>query len=174
MTLMIDLQIIQNLSQWTGEPSALNSADLRLAAAVIAEGGAIRGTIEQITARLANAHWLTVLRDERSDQIVGVAALKNPNSQYRRDTFSHAKVSLDGYENAKELGYVVVAADWQGKGLAERLIERIISEIRQPVYATTDNPKMIGKLHRAGLRQVGSAWRGQRGRLSLWVGLPRN
>lgn len=78
-------------------------------------------------------------------------------------------MAIDGYEDAPELGYIVVAKDMEGQGLGERLVRAVADPLTKACFATTDNPRMHGKLSRAGFSRQGQDWQGARGNLSLWT-----
>ena len=160
---------INQESPWIGKAGDLTPADLLSIARLVFDGRAVRGTVEQISARLENAHQLALFRDEGSGRIVAVAALKRPDPGYRRDTFDHAVVPIAGHEEAPELGYVVVAEDKRGRHLSSKLMDLILNDVDGPVFSTTDDETMKKNLRRAGFKQVGQAWKGNRGVLSLWV-----
>jgi len=113
-----------------------------------------------------------LLREAGTNRIVGVGVLKAPSANYRSNKFAEAGVDIDGYEDAPELGYVAVANDMEGQGLAERLVRAVVDPLTEGCFATTDNPRMHGKLSRAGFLRQGQHWQGARGKLSLWTRPP--
>lgn len=100
---------------------------------------------------------------------VGAAALKTPLGSYRTKIFRSAGVPLTGYETAPEVGYVVVAKEMRGRGLATNLVDAIVSQIQIPTFATTDDDAMKHILATAGFKNVGLEWKGNRGKLTLWT-----
>ncbi|MBZ6383661.1 hypothetical protein [Sphingomonas sanguinis] len=154
---------------WTGRFTDLGRDDQRAVAALVKEGGAIPDTIEQILPRLARSHRVELLRDAGTSRIVGVGVLKDPSAHYRSDKFAKAGVAVDGYEDAPELGYIVVAKDRERQGLGERLVRAVADPLTQSCFATTDDPTMFRKLARAGFSRQGQDWQGARGKLSLWT-----
>ena len=155
---------------WLGTFSALSAGDQQVVAQLVVDGGALNATREQIAGRLARAYLLVLLREVGTDRIIAVGSLKSPDAGYRRRTFvEKARVAVDGFERASELGYVVVAADMRGKRLSGLLVEHVVIALEGPCYATTDDATMKKNLSRCGFAEVGQAWRGQRGMLSLWI-----
>jgi len=157
---------------WVGRFSELASDDARAVAELVAAGGAIIGTAEEIAGRLKRARCIAILREDSTGRIVGIAALKRPQQAYRLNKFADAGVPIKGYEEALELGYVVVAEDMRGRRLSRRLVELVADEIGEPVFATTGSGTMKNNLERSGFAQVGREWRGNSGALSLWIYSP--
>lgn len=154
---------------WVGTFSDLSSNDRILVAQLVSDGGAVGGTVNEIASRLNRAQMLTLLREQGTNRIIGVASLKSPNPNYRMRKFNDAGVEITGYEAAPELGYVVVTKDMRGKGLSGRLVDLIVNHIHEPTFATTDSDFMKKNLRRSGFTAVGREWRGERGMLSLWT-----
>ncbi|WIW89576.1 GNAT family N-acetyltransferase [Sphingobium sp. V4] len=154
---------------WTGRFTDLEPKDQRAVATLVKEGGAIPDSTEQILPRLGRSHRVELLREPGTNRIVGAGMLKAPSANYRYNKFTEAGVTIDGYENASELGYVVVANDMRGQGLGERLVRAVADPLTESCFATTDDPRMHGKLTRAGFSRQGHEWEGARGKLSLWT-----
>jgi RimJ/RimL family protein N-acetyltransferase len=157
---------------WVGTFDDLNPVDRLSVAQLVVDGGAIVGARDQIAARLKNARMLVVLREEGTGRIVGVASLKNPDPGYRQNKFADAGVAIAGYEDAPELGYVVVAKEMRGKKLSGRLVDLIAKKLCEPAFATTDNETMMHNLSRSGFNRVGREWQGKKAALSLWIFTP--
>lgn len=160
------------INRWFGAFDDLSSEDQLEVARLVKDGGAISGTVEQITQRLMRTRQLALLRVKLNNRVVGVAALKTPTKQYRADKFAAAGVPIAAYETALELGYVVVAEDMRGKKLSGDLSDAIAKEIRGPAFATTDSNTMKKNLQRSGFSRVGHEWQGLKGALSLWIITP--
>lgn len=162
-----------NICSWTGTFEELATEEKEEVARLVLDGGAVDATREQIGNRLRKASRLALLRDCSTGRVAGVAALKRPNRAYRRRKFADAGVPLSGFENAPELGYVVVAEAKRGQKLSGRLVELIAQNLREPAFATTDSDTMKNNLERSGFSRAGSEWQGTKGRLSLWTFKPR-
>ncbi|WOJ88342.1 hypothetical protein RZS28_10875 [Methylocapsa polymorpha] len=161
------------LYSWSGGFADLISEDRRSVAQLVKDGGAIVGSIEQVTNRLDRTQMLALLHDQATDRIVGVAVLKTPGQGYRADKFAIAGVPITGFEAAPELGYVVVAEDMRGRQLSGCLVDAIVKGLRVPVFATTDSSTMKNNLTGSGFTRVGQEWQGQKATLSLWTFTPR-
>ena len=160
------------VNRWFGAFDDLSCDDQLLVARLVKDGGAIGGTVEEITQRLKRTRNLALLRVKLNNRIVGVAALKTPTKQYRADKFAAASVPIANYETALELGYVVVAEDMRGKKLSADLCDAIAKEIRGPAFATTDSSTIKKNLQRSGFTKTGREWQGRKGALSLWTITP--
>lgn len=157
---------------WIGTFDDLDPQDRLAVAQLVVDGSAVLGTVDEIAARLTNARTVVLLREEGTDRVVGVAALKNPASRYRLNKFADAGVAIAGYENAPELGYAVVAEDMRGKQLSGRLVDMVAKDVSEPTFATTDSNTMMNNLSRSGFIKVGREWQGKKGALSLWTLAP--
>lgn len=154
---------------WLGRFDALKLDDQLSVAELVEAGGAIKGTVQIIGARLRRTRMLALSRAIDTDRIVGVAALKEPSEAYREGNFAAAGVPIIGYEAAPELGYVVIAEEMKGRRLSGCLVEAIVDEIHEPAFATTDSNTMRNNLQRSGFTRVGQEWPGLKGNLSLWT-----
>ncbi len=139
---------------WIGMFEELAAEVQNEVARLVLEGGALNATEEQIHNRLSKASRLALLRDRSTGRIAGVAGLKRPDRHYRARKFADAGVSLSGFENAPELGYVVVAEAMRGQQLSGHLVELIAQDLRTPAFATTDSATMKNNLERSGFGQV--------------------
>lgn len=158
---------------WSGVFGELSRDDQLFVARIVKEGGAIEGTVKEITQRLSRTRNLVLLRVKEDNRIVGVAALKNPDANYRANKFVAASVPIGDYATAPELGYVVISEEMRGQKLSGNLCDAIAQEICEPAFATTDNSTMKKNLKRSGFTKVGREWKGQKGMLSLWTTTPR-
>jgi predicted GNAT family N-acyltransferase len=146
---------------WSCGFTDLVADDRRSVAELVMDGGAIVGSIEQVSTRLNRTQTLVLLREQATDRVVGVAALKKPGQRYRANKFATAGVQITGFEATPELGYVVVAEDMRGKQLLGGLVDTIATSLREPVFATTDSDTMRNSLTRSGFIRVGREWQGQ-------------
>lgn len=99
--------------------------------------------------------------------IVGIGAIKRVRSRYAAGLAKKARVDL--HPPGSEVGYIAVGKEHWGYKLGLRILLELLSGFVGPVYATTDSPKMMEALLKAGFSEIGLAWRGARGDLSLWV-----
>lgn len=154
---------------WSGNFNDLVPDDQRAVAQLVVAGGAVVGTVDDLLARLKRSRRVALLREKRTNRIVAAAAWKRPVAAYRRDNFIKADASIEGFETASELGYVVISPDMQGKQLSGGLVTAIVEQITEPTFATTDSNTMRRNLQRSGFTRVGSEWQGKKGMLSLWT-----
>lgn len=157
------------LARWFGSFADLSLADQRAVVELVKAGGAIQGSVEEILPRLCRTRMMALLREGERGRIVGAGALKTPLRHYRQGRFAHAGASIAGFEEAPELGYVVVHRDRRGQMLSGDIVEAIAAAIHEPAFATTDSNTMCNNLERSGFMRVGTDWQGSKGTLSLWV-----
>jgi GNAT superfamily N-acetyltransferase len=87
--------------------------------------------------RIRDASQLLFLRDSH-EQLVGVGALKQPLSSYRRKVFTKARATVPADEYRIELGWIAVAKSHQRRGLWRRIIGQLISlSENENLFATT-------------------------------------
>lgn len=110
-----------------------------------------------LRSRIENAYFLAWVA-ENGGEIVGVAALKKPNENYRASVFRKAQMKEEPSKYEAELGWIFVKNEYRRKGLATRLVEKLFSvKIPKSVYATTrkKNDPMVPILKRFGFVQSG-------------------
>lgn len=93
--------------------------------------------------RVENARTLVMLYDE--GVLVGTAAIKNPEPDYRVGVFDKAASDLSASTYSVELGYVVVAKSHRGQKLSWKLADAALPFVgTEQVFATTrmDNEAM--------------------------------
>lgn len=119
--------------------------------------------------RIKNA-FLLVWVSAGVGNVVGVAALKRPNENYRSSVFKKAcskeKPSL--YE--AELGWIFVKEEFRGKSVATQLINEILSaKVLTTIYATAreKNDSILSILKRLGFKQNGNAYPSNEGHYSV-------
>ena len=162
----------QNIDIWTGSFNDVTEEDQLAVARLVVNGKAVLGSVENLLVRLKRTRCVALLRKSGSNRIIGAAALKQPGTTYRREVFVKSGAAIAGYEAAPELGYVVIAADMQGKQLSGGLVSVIAGRITEPTFATTDSNTMRNNLERSSFTRVGGEWRGDKGMLSLWTTTP--
>jgi GNAT superfamily N-acetyltransferase len=122
--------------------------------------------------RIARAERLAFALLDR--ELVGVGAIKSPDSVYRKSVFrksgaGHADTAFD-----LELVWVNVRAEYRGRGISGRLVQELMANVRSRyVFATsrTDNPAMHATLKRFGFVRDGTPYVShmRRARLELFV-----
>ena len=96
--------------------------------------------------------------------LLGVAALKVPQSSYRKKIAEKSDFSLQSDLYPFELGYLFVQEDVRGNGLALRLAAAAVDQARgTQAFATVraDNLGMLRTLNRAAFLHVGAEYPGR-------------
>ncbi|QLL11105.1 GNAT family N-acetyltransferase [Pseudomonas chlororaphis] len=155
-------------------PGECSTAEICDFVDLVVQGGEVEaGGLSQ---RVMDAEQLAFLRVD--GQLVGVAAIKNPNDRYRARVarasgFTHAKDAFP-----YELGWVFVTPVARGKGYAHSLAEAAISLVSADgVLATSrlENIVMHRVLIKLGFVPSGSTYRSTHGehQLQLFTRAPR-
>lgn len=149
-------------------PSQCTSDELDEFAELVRAGGEVapEGLIE----RIRQAHSLTFLRNEHD--LVGIAALKHPNANYRARVFKQAQIELKPDEYPLELGWVYVSPAGRGGRLSHRLVQAaVIIASKSRIFATSrvDNHAMHKSLLAASFARQGKEYLSTRGSHTLTV-----
>lgn len=125
---------------WCGNFNDLVPDDQRAVAKLVVAGSAVVGTVDDLLVRLRRSRRVALFREKGTNRIVAAAAWKRPVAAYRRDSFIKADTSIEGFETASELGYVVISPDMQGKQLSGGLVMGGISTMAKidVIWAETD------------------------------------
>jgi hypothetical protein len=106
----------------------------------------------------------------RNGAIVGVGTIKRIRENYAGTIADRSKKSFPAV--TRELGYVAILASEQGRGLSKRIVEILLSQYNEPLFATTSNPRMKGTLARYGFVKAGVSWKNKYNKLlSLYLRL---
>lgn len=100
-------------------------------------------------------------------EIVAIGAIKRERPRYATDIARRSAFQFD--KQTAELGYIAVDARHRGNDLSHAIVAKLLSNKEGPLFATTDSDFMKGSLKKAGFKQQGKEWKGERGRLSLWI-----
>ncbi|TYC91551.1 hypothetical protein [Novosphingobium sp. BW1] len=157
---------------WSGDFNDLSPEDQRTVAHLVVRGKAVDGTVDDLSARLKRTRCVALIRVKDGNRIVAAAAWKRPGTAYRQSKFKAANAPIAGFEAAPELGYIVRAADMQGRQLSGGLVDAIIQHITEPTFATTGSNTIRNHLERVGFKRVGRDFAGNNGMLSLWTIAP--
>ncbi|MFZ2055025.1 MAG: GNAT family N-acetyltransferase [Candidatus Aminicenantales bacterium] len=107
------------------------------------------------------------------DSGVGIAALKNPSSSYKKNVFEKSGLIHRSYEFEKELGWVYIEPKWRKKGFSSKLVKTLLSHVKDfNVFATsrTDNQPMHKVLKKNGFFEAGNPFiSDQRHKLILFL-----
>ena len=154
-------------------PSDCSAAEIADFIALVTAGGEVTvGGLEQRVMAAGHLVFLLV-----GGQVAGVAALKNPNLNYRRYVASASGVALPVASFPYELGWVFVAPIARGNGHAQPLSQAALAFAGGcGVFATsrTDNAPMHRTLAKLGFMQAGEAYVSQHGEhhLQLFTRMP--
>jgi hypothetical protein len=142
--------------------SDLSEADLVACAALVKNGGAVRGDCKT---KLLRANELAVVTCGGS--VVGIGAIKG--ARPGRASGIAEKSQFLFPPDTLELGYVSVEGNHKGNGVSDRITTQLLENKTTAFFATTDDPFMKRTLGKAGFEPRGQEWPGDRGQLSLWI-----
>jgi len=143
-------------------PVSLSEEEREACDDIVKSGGAL---IVSAKADISNAEVLVIAR--AGGVIVGLGVIKQIRRKYASDIAKKSAFKFN--PETRELGYVAVDKLHQRKGLSVRIVAELLASFRESLFATTDHQGMKRTLERAGFRQKGNEWLGQRGKLSLWI-----
>jgi len=126
--------------------------------------------------RLVKAHWLGFYYED--SKLMAVAGLKQPERRYRDRVFQRADAEVEANRFDTELGWVYTCEQLRGRGIARRLLLRLLRKVGQKhVYATTsaENVRMRSLLDSLGFHRIGKTFEGASAhrQLELWIRQPR-
>lgn len=107
---------------------------------------------------------------ENNGDFIAVGAIKKKKPQKIATIFSNANVSDDSVHYQYELGWIVVAEKCRGKGLATKIIEKLMQELGSGnCYATTrtTNKAMENILLQNKFEKLGTPYKSERGNYNL-------
>lgn len=133
----------------------LGQEDLADCIRLIAGGKAV--DLKSAERNLPRALKVAVARKDR--KIVGVGTIKPVRRGYAARTAEESKFSFE--PDTPELGYVAIDPPHRGRGLSSN-IAGALSQHRGSLFARTSDPRMMSALKKAGFRQRGNEWEGQR------------
>lgn len=102
-------------------------------------------------------------------QLVGIAAIKNPITDYKIDIFSKANYANEGI--IFELGWVCTKLNFRERGICSNLVGKLINEFNCPLFATTRSSNSIMKhiLEKNDFNVVGNSFVGIKEELQLYI-----
>lgn len=135
-------------------PTECSSVELKLFYDTVSQSGEV--TEIGLRQRILSAQALAIAYEQGC--LVGVAALKVPNPNYRQNTFSKAKTALSPEQFPDELGWVFIHEAYRGRKISYRLVQELIATSHSNIYATSRslNANMHRTLERAGFSRYGS------------------
>ncbi|RUL66014.1 GNAT family N-acetyltransferase [Dyella dinghuensis] len=154
-------------------PSNCSDAEIADFMVLVLAGGEV--TQQGLENRVRSAVRLSFLREGES--LVGVAALKRPNSEYRSSVASMAGFALPSSNFPYELGWVFILPSARGKKYSLLISKALLASAgTEGVFATSraDNPLMHRTLGKLGFSSSGNAYSSRRGgyKLQLFVREP--
>jgi GNAT superfamily N-acetyltransferase len=143
------------LSEYTPE-------EVKKCLALIGDGGAVN--LRTMKRDLPRSQMVVIACWQ--GELVGVGAIKPVREEYAAGIAAKSGYAFP--PDTSELRYVVVEPAHRGHGLSRAITELLLKRHSDPLFATTDSPKMKKTLASAGFRQEGQEWQGDRGILSFW------
>jgi predicted GNAT family N-acyltransferase len=135
-------------------------------AALVLAGGEV--TAVELEVRIKKAEKLIFL--EQDGCLKGVAALKNPEKNYKERVFRKAQANFEAKQFLFELGYVFVLPSSRGAGFSHKLVEVALSVAGgQAIFATSraDNAPIHKVLKAHGFYCHGKTYASSRGNQQL-------
>jgi GNAT superfamily N-acetyltransferase len=140
----------------------LSDAAIQECGEVLKEGAAVN--VAAAMRGLPDAKKIVVAKQGK--QIIGVAVIKPFRSAYAGKIAKESSARIES--GTAELGYVAVRSSYRKKGLGSKLIEALLADGTDPLFATTLSVAMKKLLSAQGFRKTGNSWSGQHGQLTLW------
>lgn len=134
---------------------------------LVKKGGEVAS--EGLRNRIMQAEQLVFLI-ENDKTLSGVAALKKPNSNYRKRVFTKAASQEDPNEFIFEAGWIYVEEHFRGRKYSHSLLDTILKLANGKfVYATTRemNEAMLRTNLHSGLKQSGKPYESEEGDYKL-------
>lgn len=142
-------------------PDAFSDADRARFRELALAGDEVSDVV--LATNILKAKALVMLRHD--GHIRGIAALKRPQSSYRKDVAQKSGFGLPAQEYPYELGYVFVEPEVRRRGYAQQLISEALRHTGgMAIFATvrTDNPGMQKTLAKSGFDAKGRPYPGRR------------
>lgn len=138
------------------KPTECSDSEISDFVRIVEEAGEVGNGVEQ---RARNAAFLIMMF--AADQMVGTAAIKNPNSSYRAKIFRKAGLESEAVNYQYELGWIHIRQEHQGRRLASPLVEKTLSYLHdKQTFATTreSNAQMRRVLEKVGFVRCGKPY----------------
>ena len=156
----------------TKPPADFTETEIQDLVALVRAGGEVAETV--LEENVKSAKCLVAAR--RASRLVGVAALKNPKTSYRKSVEGNSGAALSAHEFPFELGYVFVLPSARRGGLGREMCRAALTSAdRSGVFATarTDNDGMKRILQDLGFVTSGRPYGSERGDYQLQLFLRR-
>lgn len=148
------------------KPSDCSEAELQDFAALVLAGGEV--TAVGLDVRIKKAEALVFL--SQNNCLKGIAAVKNPEQNYKSGVFQKAKASVQANEFPFELGWVFVLPSSRGAGFSHKLVQAALGATGgRAIFATSraGNAPMHKVLNVHGLSKHGEEYASNRGNQNL-------
>ena len=148
-------------------PAKCSGGELDAFESLVKVGGEVN--LDGIRNRIENAYFLAWV-SEGGGELVGIAALKKPNENYRSSIFHKAQSKEEPSNFEVELGWIFVRKEFRKNGLATKLVEKLFSvNNSKGVYATTreNNDPVLPLLRNFGFVQSGFQYPSTEGNYDL-------
>lgn len=110
--------------------------------------------------RIRNSRLLAFCYNKGS--LVGISAIKKPNDNYKKRTFTKAGIENESSNFKFELGYSFTENKFRGKQISYELNKQLISELLdENIFAITANPGMKNILTKTGFTEIGNTYKGK-------------
>ena len=139
------------------EPSSFCEVEIDDFVALVLAGGEVAA--EGLRNRVLNAVQIAFLRENKC--LLGVAGLKRPSANHRRDVARGSKTALDAEALPFELGWVFILPSARNRKLSFPLCRPLVeAALGKGIFATSrsDNAGMHSTLGKLGFVRVGSEW----------------
>ncbi|HYR77446.1 MAG TPA: GNAT family N-acetyltransferase [Pyrinomonadaceae bacterium] len=143
------------------KPSDCSPTELEDFERLVLAGGEV--TAAGLNARIKNAAILIYV--SQSNYVTGIAALKQPQEQYKKGVFQKAGATAQPNEFPLELGWIFVVPASRGAGLSHKLVEVALDASNgRGIFATSraDNAAMHCVLKAHGFSIHGHAYASDR------------
>lgn len=149
------------------KPSECIKCELRMFESLINKGGEV--VAYGLHDRIMRAEWLIFLF-ESDKTLAGIAALKKPNANYKKDVFRKANSPEDPSKFDFEAGWIFVEPQFRGRKHSHTLLQTALELAdKSHVYATTreDNKAMRCTNIHCGLQESGQPYKSEEGDYNL-------
>ncbi|MGE0133248.1 MAG: N-acetyltransferase [Blastocatellales bacterium] len=139
------------------EPGSFSEAEIDDFVALVLAGGEVAAM--GLRDRVLKAVQITFLRENKC--LLGVAGLKRPSANHRREVARGSNIALDSEALPFELGWVFILPSARNRKLSFPLCQPLVeAALSKGIFATSrsDNGGMHRTLEKLGFVRVGSEW----------------
>ena len=140
------------------QPSHCSNDEIEAFCRLVKQGGQVKH--HGLKERVSKSEWLGFCFYQQ--QLIGIAAIKNPSKNYKQTVFQKAGVTSEKENYHYEIGYAFTVEKFRGKGINLKLTNNLIHQIgTQKLYCTTGHEGMKSMLERLGFKQLGRPYRSE-------------